>query len=442
MAVIDPPDVVERTLSVEGFVLHKAVAAPGTPLARVWSGEAPRAPSAAGGLGELVAASTPGQAGLSPEAIALSLRRGGAEPEWGAPVQFRNLGEVASFARTWGRQSVEAVRRDPTLLTGLYLGSWFELPWRRRLARRPVMYLSRGWPAVFALVPRRLLVDIAVDAAFWAGVRSAATSLEWERFTRSSYSVLYYHRLAGEGREGEERIDIAPREFARQMRLLRRLRFTPLTVDDVLRFHADSASTLPRRGFVLTVDDGFRDAVLALRQHGRLHAQVFVCTDAVGGESDWTEPAALASWDELEGLTRTGAVVGSHGTRHRALVELSDEALAAALAASRKELAARALGPASVIAYPHGQADERVKRAAARLGYRLGYTTRPGKNGAGTDPLGLRRVGPKEWDSTLSLLWKAWTGELVPGRWERRLIRRDRRGRRPRPSSSDPIGGG
>ena len=47
-----------------------------------------------------------------------------------------------------------------------------------------------------------------------------------------------------------------------------------------------------------------------------------------------------------------------------------------------------------------------------------------GRNGAGTDRWCLRRVGVKAWDTQPAFLWKALTGENLPGPWERRLQRR------------------
>jgi hypothetical protein len=72
-----------------------------------------------------------------------------------------------------------------------------------------------------------------------------------------------------------------------------------------------------------------------------------------------------------------------------------------------------------VLAYPHGSHDERVRAAAMRAGYRAAFTTKTGRNGAGTDPYCLRRIGVKDWDGPLSVLWKTVTGEQVPPVWNR-----------------------
>jgi len=70
-------------------------------------------------------------------------------------------------------------------------------------------------------------VRSAADAAFWTGVKSVATREEWERFVKSSYLVLYYHRIAGKRTPGHAHLDVHPRRFERQLRVLRRLGLTP-----------------------------------------------------------------------------------------------------------------------------------------------------------------------------------------------------------------------
>jgi peptidoglycan/xylan/chitin deacetylase (PgdA/CDA1 family) len=365
------------------------------------------------------------------EAVAVGLRREGAQLEWGEPVALR-VAELVGLCRARGRASVVVMRSDPSLLPDLQLGSWFDVHWRFRGLRRVTSRMAPPLAWAARVAPR--LVAVAADAAFWAGVRSAATAREWHRLTRSSYAALYYHRVAGEGKPGQERIDISPERFARQLRLLRRLGFRALSAEEIVAFHTDPDAVLPRRAYAITSDDGFRDAVEALAAQHEHRPQVFVCTDAVGGVAEWADGEPVAGWDELARLADAGAYVGSHGTSHADLTSV--EAVEDALVESRRELERRLGAPAPLLAYPHGRRDERVRRAAAAAGYRAAYTTDPGRNGAGTSPYDLRRVGPKEWDSSLSFLWKALTGELVPARWERWLLARARLRSRWRRSSA------
>ncbi|HEX6702182.1 MAG TPA: polysaccharide deacetylase family protein [Gaiellaceae bacterium] len=330
---------------------------------------------------------------------------------------------VPEDAEARGRRAVETLRADPRAVAGTELGGWFDAGRKRRIARRLLVRLPRSVrPA---------------DVAFWAGVRAAATSDEWRRLTRSSYVALYYHRLAGEGKDGQERLDLPPELFARQLRLLRWLGFRPLAPEDLIAFHSGDRHALPRRSFVVTADDAFRDVVEPFLRHAAVRPLVFVPTHEVGGRSWWAGDEPVASWEELERLAQAGVGLGSHTRRHASLPGLEPAALADELEGSRRDLEQRGVFT-PLLAYPHGRSDEAARAAAASAGYRAAFTTSPGRNGAGTDPYLLRRIGVKAWDSRLSFLWKVATGELLPARWDARRARRSSRRRRPTPA---PRGG-
>jgi peptidoglycan/xylan/chitin deacetylase (PgdA/CDA1 family) len=351
-----------------------------------------------------------------PEAIAVRLRRAGAELIWSAPDVVPDATSLVRLCHARGASSVELVRADPSLLTELQLGAFFHAYWRRRVLRRAALGLARLGVLDRASGP---LVSLASDLAFWLGVRSVATDTEWDRFTRSSYVVFYYHRIGHEGDPGQERLDVHPRHFERQLRLLRLLGFRPLSPDELLAFHTDPNATLPPRRYVVGADDAFRDAVGALRRHGGLRPHVFVNTSWVGKPAWWGYDEPVASWDELRQFQAAGGVVASHCRGHPRLPELDDETLRDEVTGSLSDLRAQLEHVAPLLAYPHGRHDERVRSAVAAAGYRAAFTTEPGRNGAGTDVYCLRRLGVKDWDGYGALLWKAATGELLPWVWER-----------------------
>jgi peptidoglycan/xylan/chitin deacetylase (PgdA/CDA1 family) len=352
-----------------------------------------------------------------PEAVAVRLRRRGAELSWGEPHVLPDSSSYLEACHARGVSAVEVVRADPSLLTELQLGAFFNVYWPSRLLRR---VLSSAPAKVFRSLP----LAVVADAAFWAGARAAATDDEWARLTGSSYVVLTFHRLAGDRIPGQERLDVDPAMFRRHLRWLRRLGFRPLSREELAEFHENPSATLPSRSFVLTADDGFRDAVVAIHGHLSVKPQLFVNTACVGGVASWAGDRPLASWDELRDLATAGGAIGSHARTHGRLPDSPPELLDEELAGSLRELQAQVPSAISVLAYPHGGHDDRVRAATIRAGYRAAFTTETGRNGAGTDPYCLRRVSVKDWDGPLSLLWKTVTGELVPpvwDRWARRL---------------------
>jgi peptidoglycan/xylan/chitin deacetylase (PgdA/CDA1 family) len=360
------------------------------------------------------------------EAIAVRLRRAGVEIASGEPDELPDTASFVRLCHARGASSVELVRVDPSLLTELQLGSFFHAFWRRRVIRRALC--RSGLLGVLVRSPGALLT-LAADAAFWLGVRSVATSREWERLTRSSYVVFYYHGVQERPDPEQAHLFIRPRRLERQLRWLRLLRFRPLAPERLLAFHADPAATLPPRSYVIAADDGFRSVVEAFGEHGRLHPQIFVNTAAVGRAASWAYDEPLADWDELEEFQATGGIVASHGRGHPVMPQLRQEELEAELAGALDELAAHLDDVPPLLAYPYGYHDERVRAATAAAGYRAAFTTDPGRNGAGTDPYCLRRLGILDWDNRAAFVWKAVTGELLPWVWERR--RRRRRAARP-----------
>jgi peptidoglycan/xylan/chitin deacetylase (PgdA/CDA1 family) len=339
------------------------------------------------------------------EAIAIRLERLGTMVAWGEPDELARPEALIELARARGRSSVEMLRADPTLLTQMQLGAWCQSTVRHRLARR--LPLPKRGPA---------LLRAAADRAFWGGARQAATTDEWRRLT-ASYGALVYHRLAGDGKPGQERIDLDPDRFAAQLRLLRRLGFRPLTPEQLLAFHEDGVSP-PRRTFVITVDDGTADCGGPLGVQVGSAPQLYVSTAEVGGSAHWLDGEPLLSWEEVEKLVRKGVRVGAHARTHRPLAGLGPSELEDEVAGSFEDMRARLGDPLPVLAYPNGSHDEAVRAATVSAGFRAAWTTIKGRNGIGTDRWCLRRISVHANDGPIAVLWKVATGETPP--WRRR----------------------
>jgi peptidoglycan/xylan/chitin deacetylase (PgdA/CDA1 family) len=260
--------------------------------------------------------------------------------------------------------------------------------------------------------------ELRDDLAHWSAVRARVSGEKWKRLT-SSYSVLVYHRFAGELKPGQERIDIAPRRFRRQLRLLRALGFKPLSLDEVLAFHRGELNELPRRRFAITVDDAMADAVEPLHRAAHLCPQLFIPTAELGGSAHWIDGEPVAGWEEIRQLAAAGVAIGSHTRHHRRLTQLGAAEREVELVGSLAELREQVAGAAAVLAYPNGDHDEEVCEAARAAGYEAAYTTEKGRNDAATDPYRLRRVSVHGADGALAVLWKVLTGEGLPPPWLR-----------------------
>jgi peptidoglycan/xylan/chitin deacetylase (PgdA/CDA1 family) len=417
----------------EGVSLHGITGPRGSRLERLaGDGLKPVAPlgPVSGCFERIVAAVTPSAACDDPVAGALScgqaqaearavrLRRVGASLRWDAPIQTANVRSLLGFCRARGRASVELARSDPSLVTELQLGTWFDAPWQIRLGRRVALVLRCPGIHRWATRSSRCLAA-AADLAFWSGVRERTTTQEWRRFTASSHVILVYHRFAGFLKPGQERIDIAPYRFRRQLRALQLAGFRPLPASKLLTFHAGLASSLPRRSVTITVDDALVDCVGPLLRNANWLPQLFICTRDLGGRAYWIDGEPLATWSDIDELVAAGVTVGSHGRRHRRLTSLDEAQRSDELAGSRRDLLHRLTNPLPVVAFPNGDHDLDVCRAARQAGFAAAYTTQKGRNGIGTDPYCLRRVSIHGHDGVAAVLWKSLTGEALPEFWLR-----------------------
>src|SRR4051812_8902841 len=248
------------------------------------------------------------------------------------------------------------LRADPSLVTEMQVGAWFDAPWRARCVRRA---LSRQAPGRLALRSPRTLATVA-DAVFWAGVRERATPAEWQRLTISSYVALLYHRFAGELKPGQERIDVARGRFERHLRILRLAGFRPLAPEVALAFHAGTKLELAPRSVIVTVDDAIADCVAPLRDHASWAPALFVPTDEIGGSAHWLAGEPVATWDDIQALAAAGVRIGSHGRHHQRLTAFDSATQREELAGSLAHLRKIVDSPMPVVAYPYGDHDDAV----------------------------------------------------------------------------------
>ena len=185
-------------------------------------------------------------------------------------------------------------------------------------------------------------------------------------------------------------------------------------------FHQAVFAPSPERMLAITFDDGFRSvserAFPLLAERG-LVATVFVPTAFIDGGtpaswegvSDWLEtehePKMLPMTSvELLELADAGWEVGSHSCTHPHLTRLGDHELAWELAESRRRCGELLGRPCVTLAYPYGDWNERVRRAAERAGYEAACSL-PRRFPSPT-PLAWPRVGILRDDSDRTFAFK------------------------------------
>ena len=102
-------------------------------------------------------------------------------------------------------------------------------------------------------------------------------------------------------------------------------------------------------------------------------------------------PRMSLNWEEVRAARSWGISFGSHSLTHPNLTSLGQEALARELRISREIIESMAGSSCRVLAYPHGDHNERVRGAVESAGYRWAATMERGTNGRGENRLTLRR---------------------------------------------------
>ncbi len=193
----------------------------------------------------------------------------------------------------------------------------------------------------------------------------------------SDVVVLCYHAVSP---DWTAQLSVTPERFEQQLRTLVGRGYRGATF-------TEAATSAPHpRTLAVTFDDGMRSVLERARPvlaELALPATVFVPTELVGsdgpmrwrGIEQWLggeheRELVPLTWQELRELSGEGWEIGSHTRTHPRLVELDDEELAAELRGSRERLEAELGARCDSLAYPFGEADDRVVRAAGEAGYR------------------------------------------------------------------------
>jgi peptidoglycan/xylan/chitin deacetylase (PgdA/CDA1 family) len=234
--------------------------------------------------------------------------------------------------------------------------------------------------------------------------------------------ILYYHNVASAPAGAAlAKLYVAPDDFARQMRCLKRLGLRGVSLSEGL-WHLERGES--RAVVALTFDDGYADnlenAAPILREFG-FGATCFVVTDRVGQHNAWDAEALrvrkpLMTASQLRRWVAEGFELGSHTRSHPRLDRLGDEQIEAEIAGSRVDLERIAGVRPDCFCYPYGAFNSTVVRHTRAAGYRAAVTTERGLALAGDNRFLLPRVAVSGRRGLFKFAWRATTPY---GAWRR-----------------------
>ncbi|MCX5829712.1 MAG: polysaccharide deacetylase family protein [Deltaproteobacteria bacterium] len=203
---------------------------------------------------------------------------------------------------------------------------------------------------------------------------------------RKGLRILLYHAIGTQTNDAHENLFcLSSRLFEKHMTELS-CRDTSVTIplNDVI-------SMRKMEGVVITFDDGYRDnlsVAAPILDKYKIPFTVFATTSYIRGGS-----FPFLNETELRALSANSLVsIGSHGVTHRPLTECDDRELQNELESSKHYLEDLTGKEITMISYPHGCSNKRVRDAAENAGFRLGASSYCDINNSSSDLLMLFRT--------------------------------------------------
>lgn len=227
--------------------------------------------------------------------------------------------------------------------------------------------------------------------------------------------VLMYHRIGVANNAWEQKYCVSPEQFAAHMAALAGRGMNAVGIHEFVAWIGGKRD-LPEKSFLLTFDDGFRgvcDYALPVLEQYQWPATVFLVTDLIGKQDEWTKPSnpdgvtyPLLNAEEIRDMARRGISFHSHTCTHPSLPTLGDAEMADELARSRTALRESFAFESEFLAYPFGHLNDRAEQMARSAGYRAAFSTRPGFNRRNVNPYRIRRLDVFGTDTPAMLLRK------------------------------------
>jgi peptidoglycan/xylan/chitin deacetylase (PgdA/CDA1 family) len=227
----------------------------------------------------------------------------------------------------------------------------------------------------------------------------------------ASLTILMYHQVGPTVDPPNRSTYCGRRQFAAQMRWLRRFNYNVITMDHAVRALAGDA-LLPRRAVVLTFDDGyedFYDHAFPILEGLGMPAIVYAVSGRLGATPDWRSSSTgqsprLLTHERLREIHRRGITIGAHTITHPRLSQVLPQDRQAEISGSKAQLEAIIDGPVEHFCYPYGDYDAAVIATVEEAGFRSAVTTVRGRARRGDNPFELPRKGVSFRDSLVNFV--------------------------------------
>lgn len=229
--------------------------------------------------------------------------------------------------------------------------------------------------------------------------------------------ILMYHQITIPSAKGTRLRGsmVHPQRFASQMRWLKRLGYTGLSLADL-----DPYLRGEKKGRVvgITFDDGYQnvhDNALPVLTELGFSSTNFIVSGEVNGENTWAQatgsPAAkLMCESSIRNWVQSGQEIGSHTITHVHLAKVAPEEALRQLAQSKLDLEQMLQQEISSFCYPYGSYSPEVKAQVEALGYKRAVTTERGLASPQDEAHALPRVNILRSTHLVHFLRKVLTG--------------------------------
>ena len=223
--------------------------------------------------------------------------------------------------------------------------------------------------------------------------------------------VLVYHQIDAAPVKGSpfRSLYVSPAAFARQMRLLKWLGYTGLSMTGLQPYLNGE-----KQGKVvgITFDDGYLNnlnhALPVLVRYG-FSSTCYAVSSLLGKTNIWDEQTGipqtlLMNEVEMRQWISGGQEIGSHTRSHINLLASSDEVCNSEILQGRTDLEVALREPVRHFCYPYGRYGARHKTMVGVHGFVTATTTQRSRCHGGTDMLAIPRV-PVLRSTSLPMFW-------------------------------------